>query len=50
MGALSILRFGWAGYLVTTEGGTKIVVDPYLHGAEGMHSGLPEFGQTWIQG
>jgi L-ascorbate metabolism protein UlaG (beta-lactamase superfamily) len=46
MGALSILRFGWAGYLVTTEGGTGIVVDPYLHGAEGAHSGLPESPYT----
>jgi L-ascorbate metabolism protein UlaG (beta-lactamase superfamily) len=46
MGALSILRFGWAGYLVTTEGGTRIVIDPYLHGAEGAHSGLPESPYT----
>jgi hypothetical protein len=42
MGALSILRFGWAGYEMTTEGGTRIVVDPYLHGSEGGLSGLPE--------
>jgi L-ascorbate metabolism protein UlaG (beta-lactamase superfamily) len=42
MSALTILRFGWAGYEVTTEGGTRIVVDPYLHGSEGAHSGLPE--------
>lgn len=42
MSALTILRFGWAGYTVTTEGGTRIVVDPYLHGSEGAHSGLPE--------
>jgi hypothetical protein len=35
MSALSILRSGWAGYVVTTEGGTRIMVDPYLHGAEG---------------
>jgi L-ascorbate metabolism protein UlaG (beta-lactamase superfamily) len=40
--ALTIQRFGWAGYVVTTEGGTRVVVDPYLHGSEGAHSGLPE--------
>jgi L-ascorbate metabolism protein UlaG (beta-lactamase superfamily) len=28
--------------MVTTEGGTRIVVDPSLHGSEGAHSGLPE--------
>jgi L-ascorbate metabolism protein UlaG (beta-lactamase superfamily) len=42
VGALTILRFGWAGYVVTTEGGTRIVVDPYLHGSQEGHSGLPE--------
>jgi len=38
----TIRRIGWAGYVVTTEAGTKVVVDPYLHGSEGPHSGLPE--------
>lgn len=42
MEALTIQRFGWAGYVVTTEGGTRIVVDPYLHGSEGAHAGLPQ--------
>jgi hypothetical protein len=34
MSALTIRRIGWAGYVVTTEAGTRIVVDPYLHGSE----------------
>ena len=38
----TIRRIGWAGYVVTTEAGTKVVVDSYLHGSEGPHSGLPE--------
>jgi L-ascorbate metabolism protein UlaG (beta-lactamase superfamily) len=42
MSALTVRRIGWAGYVVTTEAGTRIVVDPYLHGSEGAHSGLPE--------
>jgi L-ascorbate metabolism protein UlaG (beta-lactamase superfamily) len=42
MGALTIMRFGWAGYVITTEGGTRIVVDPYLNGdAWGAYPGLP---------
>jgi acetyl esterase/lipase/L-ascorbate metabolism protein UlaG (beta-lactamase superfamily) len=40
--ALSIRRLGWAGYEITTERGTRVVVDPYLSGNEGIHSGLPE--------
>jgi L-ascorbate metabolism protein UlaG (beta-lactamase superfamily) len=39
---LTIRRIGWAGYEVTTEGGTRVVIDPYLHGSEGRLSGLPE--------
>ena len=39
---LSIRRIGWAGYEITTEGGTRVVIDPYLHGSEGRLSGLPE--------
>jgi L-ascorbate metabolism protein UlaG (beta-lactamase superfamily) len=39
---LTIRRIGWAGYEITTEAGTRVVVDPYLHGSEGLISGLPE--------
>jgi L-ascorbate metabolism protein UlaG (beta-lactamase superfamily) len=39
---LTIRRIGWAGYEITTEGGTRVVVDPYLHGSEGRLSGLCE--------
>lgn len=39
---LSIRRIGWAGYEVTTEYGTRVLVDPYLSGSEGIHSGIPE--------
>jgi L-ascorbate metabolism protein UlaG (beta-lactamase superfamily) len=39
---LTIRRIGWAGYEITTEGGTRVVIDPYLHGSEGRLSGLPE--------
>jgi L-ascorbate metabolism protein UlaG (beta-lactamase superfamily) len=39
---LTIRRIGWAGYEITTEGGTRVVIDPYLHGSEGPLSGLPE--------
>jgi hypothetical protein len=34
MSALTIRRIGWAGYVITTEAGTRIVVDPFLHGSE----------------
>lgn len=37
MSELTIRRSGWAGYVVTTEWGTKIVVEPYLHASEGVH-------------
>jgi|HubBroStandDraft_3_1064219.scaffolds.fasta_scaffold32765_2 hypothetical protein len=30
MSALTIRRIGWAGYVVTTEEGTRLVVDPFL--------------------
>ncbi|MBB4683659.1 alpha/beta hydrolase fold domain-containing protein [Amycolatopsis jiangsuensis] len=39
---LTIRRVGWASYVVTTERGTRILVDPYLSGSEGIHHGLPE--------
>jgi L-ascorbate metabolism protein UlaG (beta-lactamase superfamily) len=39
---LTIRRIGWAGYEITTEDGTRVVIDPYLHGSEGLISGLPE--------
>ena len=42
MSELTIRRIGWAGYVVTTEQGTKVVVDPFLHGVDnsGIHAGL----------
>ena len=39
---LTIRRVGWAGYEITSEGGTRVVLDPYLHGSEGRISSLPE--------
>lgn len=39
---LTIQRVGWAGYLIVTEAGTKVLIDPYQCGSEGFHSGLPE--------
>ncbi|WP_216897100.1 alpha/beta hydrolase fold domain-containing protein [Nocardia alni] len=42
LGPLSIRRVGWAGYVITTERGTRVLVDPYLSGSEGIHGGLPE--------
>ncbi|WP_051323679.1 alpha/beta hydrolase fold domain-containing protein [Candidatus Solirubrobacter pratensis] len=39
---LSIRRVGWAGYEITSELGTRVVVDPYLTDSEGLHLGLPE--------
>ena len=39
---LTIRRIGWAGYEITSEGGTRVVVDPYLHGSDGHLCGLPE--------
>ena len=39
---LTIRRIGWAGYEITSEGGTRVIIDPYLHGSEGRISGLPE--------
>jgi acetyl esterase/lipase/L-ascorbate metabolism protein UlaG (beta-lactamase superfamily) len=41
-GPLTIRRLGWASYEITTEYGTRLLVDPYLSGSEGFHSGLPE--------
>jgi acetyl esterase/lipase/L-ascorbate metabolism protein UlaG (beta-lactamase superfamily) len=41
-GPLSIRRIGWAGYEIVTEYGTRVLVDPYLSGSEGIHSGIPE--------
>jgi acetyl esterase/lipase/L-ascorbate metabolism protein UlaG (beta-lactamase superfamily) len=42
VGPLTLERVGWAGYVITTEYGTKILVDPYLSGNEGFHQGIPE--------
>ncbi len=39
---LSIRRIGWAGYEICTEHGTRVLVDPYLCGSEGLHHGIPE--------
>jgi L-ascorbate metabolism protein UlaG (beta-lactamase superfamily)/acetyl esterase/lipase len=39
---VSIRRVSWAGHVVTTEAGTRVLVDPYLSGSEGLHSGLPQ--------
>ena len=39
---LTVRRLGWAGYEITSQGGTRVVVDPYLRGSEGLISGLPE--------
>ncbi|WP_406631775.1 alpha/beta hydrolase fold domain-containing protein [Amycolatopsis sp. WGS_07] len=39
---LTIRRLGWASYEITTERGTRLVIDPYLAGSEGFHTGLPE--------
>jgi L-ascorbate metabolism protein UlaG (beta-lactamase superfamily) len=38
---LSVRRIGWAGYEIVTERGTRLVIDPYLRGSEGIHSGIP---------
>ena len=40
--ALTIRRLGWACFEITTEAGTRIVLDPFFHGNEGIHTGLPE--------
>ncbi len=42
VGPLTLERVGFAGYLITTEYGTRILVDPYLMGNEGFHQGIPE--------
>jgi L-ascorbate metabolism protein UlaG (beta-lactamase superfamily) len=35
-------RIGWAGYVVTTEAGTRLVVDPFLTApSQGPYSSLP---------
>ena len=53
MSELTIRRIGWAAYVVTTETGTKVLVDPYLGGSEGadtVHAGaaFPESpSRTW---
>ena len=39
---LTIRRVGWAGYVIVSESGTKILIDPYQCGSEGFHSGLPQ--------
>ena len=39
---LTIQRVGWAGYLIVTEYGTRVLIDAYQGGSEGFHSGLPE--------
>ena len=39
---LTIRRVGWAGYQITTEQGTRVLVDPYQADPEGIVSGLPE--------
>lgn len=39
---LTIQRVGWAGYVIVSEGGTKVLIDPYQSGSEGFHSGLPQ--------
>ena len=39
---LTIQRVGWAGYVIVSELGTKVLIDPYQCGSEGFHSGLPE--------
>lgn len=39
---LTIQRVGWAGYVIVSESGTKILIDPYQSGSEGFHSGLPQ--------
>lgn len=39
---LSIRRVGWAGYVITTEAGTRVLIDPYLSDSEGSHIGLPQ--------
>ncbi|WP_020659252.1 alpha/beta hydrolase fold domain-containing protein [Amycolatopsis benzoatilytica] len=41
-GPLTVQRVGWASYVVTTERGTRVLVDPYLAGSEGIHYGLPQ--------
>ncbi|WP_051899317.1 alpha/beta hydrolase fold domain-containing protein [Sciscionella sediminilitoris] len=38
---VKIQRVGWAGYVITSERGTRVLVDPYLGGSEGIHAGLP---------
>lgn len=42
IGPLTIRRVGWAAYEITTEHGTRVLVDPYLGGDEGFHTGLPQ--------
>jgi acetyl esterase/lipase/L-ascorbate metabolism protein UlaG (beta-lactamase superfamily) len=39
---LTVRRVGWAGYQITTEQGTRVLVDPYQADSAGVHSGLPE--------
>lgn len=43
---LTVRRLGWAGVEIVTERGTRLVLDPYLSGSEGAHSGLPESSIT----
>ncbi|WP_134730833.1 alpha/beta hydrolase fold domain-containing protein [Amycolatopsis nivea] len=42
LGPLTIRRVGWASYVITTERGTRVLVDPYLTGSQGIHHGLPQ--------
>ena len=41
-GPFAIQRVGWAGYVIVSESGTKVLIDPYQSGSEGFHSGLPQ--------
>ncbi|WP_051194106.1 alpha/beta fold hydrolase [Nocardia jiangxiensis] len=39
---LTIRRIGWAACEIVTQRGTRVLVDPYLAGSEGFHTGLPQ--------
>ena len=39
---LTIRRVGWAGYEITSEQGTRVLVDPYLSDVEATGVGLPD--------
>lgn len=44
MSELTIRRIGWAAYVITTEAGTKVLVDPYLNSGKSpgdpLHQGI----------